>query len=106
MLAISSAGAKVALRLFCHFTTKPVLPVRVRSCGWVLLQMVCAADTVPPTEEGTTVVVMELLVTLVGLAQMAVGVMITLMASPLAKVVVVYVALVAPAISTPFFCHW
>jgi hypothetical protein len=61
---------------------------------------------VPAVTLAVTVVVMILLAALAGLAQVAVEVISTFMASPLARVVLVYVALFAPGISTPFFCHW
>ncbi len=39
---------------FCHFTTLPVLPVKVRSAvGPVPVQIVWFADTEPPTETGS-----------------------------------------------------
>ncbi|MNY16944.1 hypothetical protein D3C86_1502380 [compost metagenome] len=47
--AISVGLVNAALLAFCHLTTLPVLPVRVRLAGLVPLQIVCAAETVPPT---------------------------------------------------------
>ncbi|MNR58222.1 hypothetical protein D3C85_1791630 [compost metagenome] len=40
---------------FCHFTTLPVFPANVKSAGEVPEQIVCADETVPPTETGFTV---------------------------------------------------
>ena len=58
---------------------------------------------------GTTVVaviVMPLLVAVAGLAQGSVEVMITVTASPSARIEEVNVALVAPATLVPLICHW
>ena len=45
---------KEALTDFSHRTTLPTCPLRVRSAGEVLVQMVCGALTAPPTLTGST----------------------------------------------------
>lgn len=53
-----------------------------------------------------TVMVMALLVAVVGLAQDTVLVSTQVITSPLTKVPLTYVLLVAPEILVPFFFHW
>ena len=72
---------------FCHFTTLPVLPLRVRSAGEVPEQIVWLEDTVPPTEVGSTVMVTVLDVAGLPVAQVAFEVMCTVIVAPLVNVV-------------------
>ena len=55
--AISVGDVKAASLDFCHLVTLPVFPLRVRSDGWLPVQIVCGDDTVPPTEAAATVTV-------------------------------------------------
>ena len=50
---------------FSHLTTLPVLPLKVRSAGVVPEHIVCAKDTVPPTDMGSIITVAVLLVAVV-----------------------------------------
>ena len=54
--AISTGEVKPASLDFCHFTTDPVSPLKVRSAGELREQIVCGEATVPPTEAGSTVI--------------------------------------------------
>ena len=55
--AISVGALKFTSFDFCHLTTLPVFPAKVKSAGEVPEQIVCAEETVPPTETGVTVTV-------------------------------------------------
>ena len=52
--AMSDGVVKARSDAFCHFVTFPVLPLKVRLAGELPEQMVCAVETVPPTEVGLT----------------------------------------------------
>jgi hypothetical protein len=68
--------------------------------GFLLAAIVTAGVTTV-----VTVIVIPELVAVVGLAQIALLVIVTVYTSPFTAPVVVYVALVAPAIAVPFFFH-